>query len=575
MKRCPECRRDYYDDSLLYCLDDGSALLEGPRSELPASAGGQFDEPQTAILHETASPGEAATRTQIHATELTAILPSAAEAEPRKSLDKPSEKQGISASKAVKPLIVAAIAVVAIVGGFFGYRYFSNFNSKKIESIAVMPFVNESGNADLEYLSDGMTESLISSLSQVAGLSVKGRSSVFRYKGKDTDAKTIGKELGVQAILNGRLVQRGDQLTLTLELIDAQNENVLWSDTYDRLQADLVSLQTEIARDVSSKLKIKLTSADQLKLAKRYTNDPEVYRLYLQGRYYWNKRTPAEVAKGVPFFQQAVEKDPNFALGLVGLADSNEDNDRPRKKEYIRRALEIDDNLAEAHASLGYQYMVDFNWPESERELKRAIDLNPNYPQAYQWNSMRLIMTGKYDEARSSLVKALELDPTSTGINFYYGVLMFASGKTDDSIRQLKKLAEMEPSLPWTHTWLSNCYSQQGNHAASVEERALALEIDDRPDDARRVRESFAKGGWNGYLLEMIHQLDLHPVSSRTLRVKFLAQLGRKEEALAELAKANDEGDFWLFTIKFDRTLDSLRDDPQFQAIVKKFDPPE
>src|SRR5262249_14667881 len=182
----------------------------------------------------------------------------------------------------------------------------------------------------------------ISSLSQLPRLSVKARSTVFRYKGKNADTKTIGKELGVQAVLNGRVVQRGDRLALSLELIDAQTENVIWSDKYDRKQTDLINLQTEIARDVSSRLKLKLTGADKQKLAKNYTVDPEVYRLYLQGRFYWNKRTASEVKKGIDYFQQAVEKDPNFALGWVGLADSNEDNDRPTKREDIQPALQID-----------------------------------------------------------------------------------------------------------------------------------------------------------------------------------------------------------------------------------------
>src|SRR5882672_10148283 len=288
---------------------------------------------------------------------------------------------------------ITAIIGVLLVGVILTAGYFTfvsrGGSTKQIGSIAVMPFVNESGNADVEYLSDGMTEPLIRSLSQLPNLNVKARSSVFRYKGKETDAKTIGKESGVQAVLNGRVIQRGDQLSLNLELIDAQTENVIWTDRYDRKSSDLVSLQNEIARDVSGKLKIKLTSAEELKLAKNYAVDPEAYRLYLQGRFYWNKRTKSEVEKAVVFFKQAIERDPNFALGYVGLADSDEDTDRPVKKEYIRRALEIDDNLAEAHASLGYQYMCADDWAASERELKRAMELNRNYPQAYGWNGAR------------------------------------------------------------------------------------------------------------------------------------------------------------------------------------------
>ena len=468
-----------------------------------------------------------------------------------------------------------AAVVLILAGGFFGLRYFSSAGTKQINSIAVMPFVNESGNPDTEYLSDGMTETLIRSLSQLPNLNVKARSSVFRYKGTQTDAKTIGKELGVQAILNGRVIQRGDQLNLNLELIDAQTENVIWTDQYDRKSSDLLTLQNEIARDVSSKLKLKLSGEDQQKLAKNYAVDPEAYRLYLQGRFYWNKRAGREFNKAEGYFRQAIERDPNFALGYVGLADTDEDRDRPKKKEYILRALALDDQLAEAHASLGYQYMLDYDWAASERELDRAMELNSNNPQAFGWNGARLMMLGRYDESMASIKRALEIDPTSAGINFYYGVLLFVSGKPDDGIQQFKKLAEIEPTLPWAHTWLSQIYRQQGNYAAAVEERAVSLEITGKADDARLVRESFAKGGWNGFLREMIRQNAVDPNQSRTLPASLLALLGENEEALAELTRGANEGDFWLFRIKFDPAFDGLRSDPRFQALVKKFDSPQ
>ncbi len=463
-----------------------------------------------------------------------------------------------------------------VLAGFFAYRRPAALtDSKQIESIAVMPFENASGNTEIEYLSDGMTETLINSLSQLPNLNVKARSSVFRYKGKEIDPKKIASELNVQAILTGRVVQRGEQLTLSLELIDAQTENVIWGNKYERRSSELVALQSEVARDVSSKLKSKLSGADVQKLAKTYTTDSEAYRLYLQGRFFWNKRAGREFKKAEGFFRQSVEKDPNFALGYVGLADIDEDTDRPKKKEYILRALALDDQLAEAHASFGYQFMLDYDWAAAEREFKRAMELNPNNPQAHQWNGARLMMLGRYDESLASIKRALEIDPTSAGINFYYGVLLFVSGKTDESIRQFKKLAEMEPTLPWAHTWLSNIYRQQKNYAASVEERAKSLEINDKADDARLVRESFAKDGWNGYLREMIRQSTVSPTSSRALPATSLAQLGEKEKSITELIKGANEGDFWLFTIKYDPAFDSLRDDPRFRELLKKFEPPQ
>jgi TolB-like protein len=464
------------------------------------------------------------------------------------------------------------VLLLAVLG--LGYLLLWNraATNKQIDSIAVMPFVNDSGNADVEYLSDGMTETLIRSLSQLPNLNVKARSSVFRYKGKETDAKTIGKELGVQAILNGRVVQRGEQLTLNLELIDAQTENLIWTDQYDRKSSDLVALQNLMARDVSSKLKIKLSGADLEKLAKNYTNDPEAYRLYLQGRFYWNKRVGKEFQRAEGYFRQAVERDPNFALGYVGLADFQEDVDRPRKKEYIRRALQLDDKLAEAHASFGYQYMLDYNWVESERELKRAMELNPNYAQAHQWNGARLFMLGKYDESMASINRALEIDPTSPGINFYLGVCLLASGKPDQSIQQFKTLIEMEPEFIWTYNWLARAYRWAGNHSAEVEARARASEVSGNTEEAKLIRDSFATGGWNGYLREMLRTgQGGFPVTS---------QLGEateqdREKAIQGFMRQAETGNFWLFLLKTEPAFEPLRADPRIQEIIKKFEPPQ
>jgi len=553
MKRCPECGRQY-DVTMSFCLDDGSELLYGPaKGEPPASAGGLLhdSEPQTAILPATAALSEAATKAQMDSAKAWQ-----ADFPPRRG-----------AKFSTKPIVAIIIAIVILAGGFFGYRYFSA-SAKQINSVAVMPFVNESGDANVDYLSDGMTETLIRSLTQIPGLNVKSRSSVFRYKGKDTDAKTLGADLGVQAVLTGHVVQRGDQLRLSLELVNAENENVIWTDTYDRKAGDLVSLQNDIARDVSNNLRIRLTNTDQQKLAKSYTSDPEAYRLYLQGRYYWNKRTFSEVAKGVPYFKQAVERDPNFALGYVGLADSDEDRERPLKKEYIRRALQIDDQLAEAHASLGYQYMLDYNWTASDKELRRAMDLDPKYPQSYAWNGARLMMIGKYDESIAEIQKALDLDPMSNGINFYKGVCLGVAGRPDEAIQQFKKIIAMDPTFPWAHSHLSRIYRMNGDLAAAAEERATSLELDSKPDLAKGARESFAKGGWEA-LQEYMRQHNTVELFSAMLTTD------DKDHWIEQLTKQANDGSFWLFLIKTDPIFDPLRGDPRFDALIHKFDPPQ
>jgi TolB-like protein/Tfp pilus assembly protein PilF len=562
MKRCPQCNRIETDDALAFCRADGATLVRDSGSVSANASTAKFGSvPVSSEIETNILPPTSTTPEINRATTPTTVLPVTQTSGATRELSKPRRRGFLIG------LIGFALAVIVIAG----YLYFSRKTNAAIQSIAVMPFVNGSGNADLDYLSDGMTETLIRSLSQLPNLNVKARSSVFRYKGRESDAKNIGKELGVPAILNGRFTQRGDQLSLSLELIDTQTENVIWTDQYDRKLSDLVSLQNQIARDVTNKLRIQLTSADQLKLAKNYTNDTEAYRLYLQGRFYWNKRTNSEVEKAVVYFQQAVAKDRNFALGYVGLADSNEDQDRPQKMEYIRRALAIDDNLAEAHASLGYQYMCFQKWVESAGELKRAIELNPNYAQAHAWNGARLMMIGRYDESLASIRRGLEIEPTSNGINFYYGVCLAVSGKHNEAIQQFKKMIEMDPSFTWAHGFLSRIYTWNGDHAAAVEERARAVELDGKPDDARLLRESFASGNWEAFLRE----------SARQGRgFGSLASLSATGEADREMAIKNLErmaanGGFWLFLIKTDPQFDPLRGDPRFQELLKKFEPPK
>ena len=310
--------------------------------------------------------------------------------------------------------VAAAIALVVLVAGGIGALLFLRGRSSDaaIKSIAVLPFVNQSGNADVEYLSDGMTETLISSLSQLPNLNVKARSSVFRYKGKDIDPKTVGKELGVQAVLNGRVMQRGDQLTLSLELIDTSTENVIWSEQYNRKQSDLVSLQSEIARDVSSKLKTKLSRADEKKLAKNYTANPEAYQLYLKGRFYWNKRTVDGLTQAAVYYNQAIEKDPAYALAYSGLAETYvlfptysvapPKDTMPQAKAAALKALELDESIAEAHAALSL-YLSAYGWDQSaaERELRRTIELKPNYATAHHW--MGIVLAFQNRRAKPSL----------------------------------------------------------------------------------------------------------------------------------------------------------------------------
>jgi TolB-like protein/Tfp pilus assembly protein PilF len=568
MKRCPHCNRVENDDALAFCRVDGMTLVSDS-SQLSGEVGtARLGSPSAATEIETSLLPHTTDAVMSRSTAPTTVLP--AQSPPSTgALAKPKRRR-----TAITIAIIAA-AVVAAAAAIIVNSSLSRRRNASIQSVAVMPFVNASGNADLDYLSDGMTETLISSLSQLPNLNVKARSTVFRYKGKEMNPQMIGRELNVQAILNGRVVQRGDRLTLSLELIDAQTENVIWSDKYERNQTDLVSLQNEIARDVSSKLKLKLSGADQQKLAKTYTTDPEAYRLYLQGRFYLNKRVGNEFDKAEGYFQQAIAKDPNLALGYVGLAEFISERDRPKAKEYIMRALAIDNQLSDAHASLGYQLMLDYDFAASEREFRRAIELDPNNGRAYQWNGSRLMMMGLYDQALASFDRAIEIEPTRADIRNNRGACLVAAGRIDDGIAEIKKSMELDPTFPWAHSHISFVYRMRGDHAASVEERARAFELLDRADQATRMRESFAKSGWTGYLREIVSQDWGRLGTSQTRRASLLAELGEKEAAMARLNEAATKGDSWLFSIKYDPAFDPLRDDPRFKEVLKRLDLPE
>jgi tetratricopeptide (TPR) repeat protein len=418
-----------------------------------------------------------------------------------------------------------------------------------------------------------LTETLISSLSKLGDLSVKSRSAVFAYKGRETTPKQIGVELGVQAVLLGRLVHRGDNINLNLELVNAKTQDVIWADQYDRKQADLVNLQTEIARDVSSKLKSKLSGNDQQALNKKYTDDPEAYRLYLEARFYLNKRVGKEYEKAEGYLRQAIERDPNFALGYTGLAEFIGQRDRPKAKEYITRALAIDDQLSDAHALLGFQYTLDRDWAMAERELTKAIELDPDNWRALQWNGTRQIIIGHYDECLRTLDKAINIDPTMSDLRTTRAACLVAAGRVDDGIAAIKSALEIDPSYPWSFSQLSFIYRLTGDRAASVEARAHAEELLDRPDLAKRLRAAFA-AGWTVYLREVLDQTKEN-FRSPTRRASILAELGRKDEALAALEQSAADGDWWLFSIKYDPAFDPLRDDPRFQAILKQFDAPQ
>jgi TolB-like protein/lipoprotein NlpI len=571
MKRCPQCNR-LEDDSLTFCRVDGSPLAE-TSSEL-----------ETSLLPQAVTdPGRA------RSTGPTTALPASDAQSSTRDLKEPdfSRKHVASTRNSLIAGAVGFVLVTALgVGSYLKYGR----SDKHINSIAVMPFVNESGNTDVEYLSDGMTETLISSLSQVPNLNVKARSSVFRYKGKETSPQTIGKELSVQAILNGRVVQRGDQLTLSLELIDAETENVIWSDRYERKQVDLISLQSDIARDVSSKLKSKLSGADAAKVEKSYTANSEAYQLYLKGRFSWNKRTPESLKQAIGFYDQAIGKDPNYALAFSGLAETYvlfsfygvapAKESMPKAKAAMDRALAIDDSIAEAHAARGkYLAFFEFDRSGSEREFRRAIELNPNYATAHQWLGLDfLVLTRRFDEGIRELRRAGEIDPLSPVIGSDTASALGYAGRFDEAIDQARRTLEFEPTFSYAYTMLGYALDGKGqfDKAISQYEKAISLS-DDGYTRALLIRALMRSGRRSEAERQMAALITFSSTSYVPNFCFSIAHtaLGNKEAAISMLEKDVEERSSYAVTIGIELGLNELRNEPRFKTLLKRLNLPE
>lgn len=576
MKRCPTCNRVETDDALVYCRADGTVLISDSGSFIDdagtAKSGSApvSSEIETSILPQTTSdPGLR------HATASTTVL------EGKQSIRRTRE---LARPKVTKPIVLIGAVIFIAAIAVLVYFYLSRKNNAAIQSVAVLPLTNASGNTDVEYLSDGITESLINSLSQLPNLAVKARSTVFHYKGKEVTPQQVGSELSVQAVLNGRFTQRGDELTLSLELVDARTGNQIWGEQYSRRMSDLVTLQSEIARDVSNKLRVKLSGADEQKVMKNYTASAEAYQLYLRGRFYWNKRTPSDFEKSIDYFQQAIALDPNYALAYTGLADaytllpvySALPPAEPIRKarEAALKALSLDDRLAEAHTAFGEILNYDYDFSGAEREYRRAIDLNPNYATAHQWYGELLTHLGRRAESVGELSRALEIDPFSLSVNRSYGESLLFGGRVDEAIVQFKKTVDLDPNFAGVHDSLSTAYQLKGNYAESVAEFAKARESYGQNDIASLARDSFAKGGYPAFLDAMTGEHRPPNLPSHFV-AKFLAIAGQKDRAMAELNKSYEKREYYLCYLKVDQRFDSLRSDPRFVDLVRRVGLPQ
>ena len=499
----------------------------------------------------------------------------------------PVSARGLLRSRKRSAVALAALLLVIAVAIAAGIYYLRpGAGDTAIDSLAVLPFVNAGGTADTEYLSDGITESLINSLSQLPNLKVMSRSSVFRYKGQELDARAVGTTLGVRAVLTGRVVQRGDDLFVSVELVDARDSSHLWGGQYSRKMADLVALQSEITRDVSRSLRARLSGADEQRLAKNYTENSEAYQLYLKGRYFWNKKTPGGHQRSIEYFNQAIEKDPTYALAFVGLADAYlslpNDSDappretNPKAKAAATRALAVDSALAEAHASLaGVKLNYEWDFPGAEEGLKRAISLNPKYhPEVYQRYARYLSSMGRHEEAIAEAKRARELDPLSLSINNNVGQALLWARQYDGVIEESRKALEIDPNFWVAHLFLGKAYEQKGMYPEAVAALQKAKELSGGSSEATSmIGYVYAVSGRRDEAVRVLDELKglskQRYVSPYHIAMVY-AGLGDKEQVFLWLEKAYEDRSQFMTLLKVEPKFDGLRSDPRFTDFVRR-----
>ncbi|HKZ02847.1 MAG TPA: protein kinase [Pyrinomonadaceae bacterium] len=483
--------------------------------------------------------------------------------------------------------IVLGILVGLVTLGMLAYsRYFGASDKTGIDSLAVLPFTNETGDPEMEYLSDGLSETLINSLSQLPQLKVISRSSAFRYKRNEGNLEEVARALGVKGILTGRILRHRENMQISVELVDARDKSQVWGAQYNRSGTDLMAVQQEIAREISRNLRPKLSIAEQSRVGNLHTANPEAYELYLKGRFYWNKRTGEALRQSVEYFNQAIEKDPGYALAYVGLADAyivipffsvgSAQDYYPKAKAAARRALEIDDKLAEAHTALAAALMdYDWNLPESNREFERAIELNPNYATAHHWYAREnLIIMGQFDRALEEMRTAQELDPLSLIINANYGKAYFNARRYDDAIRQLLKTIEIDQSFFVAHHYLGSAYAMKGAYSEALSEYQKAHQLNEYdPHVVALTGRLYAVTGKRAEALKALDQLKAiareRYVADYSVALVY-AGLGEKDQAFALLEKSYRDHTVDMLTLYYDPLIDMLRSEPRFADLQRR-----
>jgi len=494
-----------------------------------------------------------------------------------------------SSAHAGKYWIAAAALLAAIVASGVWYWRATRAGAPEIESIAVIPFANSGGGADGDFLSDGLTESLITSLTHVPQLKVKSRNSVFRYKGKEVDAQKVGKELTVDALLTGRVVQHGDVIQVSAELTSVRDNNELWGEHYERKASDIMSLQKQIAGDIADKLRSKMSGTEKQEVTRQGTQNPEAYQLYVKGRYFWNKRTPDDLNTAISYFHQAIDKDPSYAMAYMGLSDSygvlsdfgGDAGDLVRKADAAgAKALELDPTLARPHAGLGFDKMAYYwDFAGSEAEFRKAFELDPSDATAHQWFAEVLAyMGGRASESIDEANRAHQLDPLSPIIMFAQSEAYTSDRQFNKAIEVLKKCIADNPSFGRAHMGLGDAYWGLKQYPQAIEEYETSAKLghlDLMSGFGTAAATAFHSGGWPAAVHTAIESLKTrHNAKAGFVYAyqiaKLYADLGDKEHAFEWLNTAYQDHDIKLIGLRTDFEFDSLRSDPRYAELVRK-----
>jgi eukaryotic-like serine/threonine-protein kinase len=478
--------------------------------------------------------------------------------------------------------IVVALAIILVaIGAYFLVRHRFTGGDEPIDSLAILPFENAGANPDAEYLSDGLTESLINSISQLPNLKVIARSSVFRFKGKTVDPSVVGRELSARAILTGRIVERGDDLSISTELIDTRDDRHIWGEQYNVKVTDLLAIQQRISKEINENLRKRLSGKDDSALPKQYTRNAEAFQLYLKGRFYSDQATVAGVQRGVEYFHQAIGRDPHYALAYVGIADAYfllssqfvpPREAMPKVKDAATKALQLDESLAEAHTMLAMvNAFYDYDFPAAGAEFKRGVELDPGSASAHQWRGYYLIAMSRPQEALDELTKARELDPLSDTVSLLLSVSFLFSRQYDQSTQQSRKMIEAEPDFWWGHFLLGWAEAQTGKYDEAIQSLDRATHLDSSPYPLAYLAWASARSGNKERALKALQELEQKSHEVYVPRYQIAAVyvgLDDKAKALDSLQQAFSNREEIIAFLKVDPTWDPLRSEPRFQDLL-------